>query len=205
MAASRYIETEAPAFDGHRVKLEVPQPGAADVHCLELELDCGNVYHAIVRSVRMREDIIERLVRTACAAVVPAGGGLIANLKVWENLALPAAYHGAPNYVALERQAAEILAEFDVTGTAFEALCARLPDHLDRFQRRLCAFVRALLTGPRLLVYDALFDGLTREETAKVLAFDAAYRRRLPQGTSLHLSPDRHMLPDVGASRTFHL
>jgi len=203
--SSAVSPTVSPAETEHRLLLEVPDPQTGQTHRIELELGSGRVYQAIVRSPRMREEVIERLAGTACAAVVPADGGLIANLKVWENLALPAAYHGASSYADLEGQAVKIFAEFDVSGAGFESLCAMLPDHLDRYRRRLCAFVRALLTAPRLLVCDSLFEGLTRDETARVLAFDAAYRRRVPEGTSLHLSPDLHMLPDIGACRTFQL
>jgi len=193
------------AAESRQVLIEVRDPNTAQTHRLELELGTGRVYQAVVHSARVREDVIEQAAQAVFAAIVPADGGLIANLKVWENLALPAAYHGSPRYADLERRAADILAEFNVAGAKFEALCSMLPDHLDRFERRLCAFVRALLTEPRLLVYDSLFDGLNREQTARALAFDAAYRRRVPQGTSLYLSADMQSLPDVGAGQTLHL
>ena len=190
---------------GRRLTLDIPDPGKAARHHMEMELDCGHVYHAMVGSARVRESVIERLVELPIAAVVPADGGLIGNLRVWENLVLPVAYHGSPRYDELERHAAEILAAFGVSGERFEALCTAHPDHLDRFERRLFAFVRAMLTKPRLMVYDSLFDGLTREETGKVLAFDQAYHNRFPRGTSLHLTADLPGLPGVGAHRTFHL
>lgn len=204
-AAPRPVAAATAAEIDRSLLIEVSDPDTAQTHCLELELGSGRVYQAVVHSPRVREDVMEQVARAPFAAIVPASGGLIANLKVWENLALPAAYHGSPHYAELERRAADILAEFDVAGVKFEALCSMLPDHLDRFERRLCAFVRALLTEPRLLLYDSVFDGLNRKQTARVLTFDAAYRRRVPQGTSLYLSADMHSLPDVGASHTFHL
>ena len=205
MAASRSLEAVPPTDAGGRLTLEIPDPGNEGPHHLEIELDCGHIYHAMVARASVREDVIERMAGMRFAAVVPANGGLIGNLKVWENLVLPVAYHGSARYDELERRAAGILAEFGVPGERFEALCTALPNRLDRFERRLFGFVRAMLTEPRLMVYDSLFDGLAREETGKVLAFDQAYRSRFPSGTSLYLTADLPGLPEVGAHRTFHL
>jgi ABC-type transporter Mla maintaining outer membrane lipid asymmetry ATPase subunit MlaF len=188
-----------------RVTLDIAEGMAGEVCRIELELNSGRVYHAIAHSAAAREAVIERLVDTGLAAIVPGDGGLIGNLKVWENLVLPAAYHGTPQYRELEERAARLFAESGVSGERFEQLCMMLPDHLSRFERRLCAFVRAMLTEPRIMVYDSLFDGLSREDTAKVLAFDRAFHGRFPLGTSLHLTADLPTLPDLGAHRSFNL
>jgi predicted ABC-type transport system involved in lysophospholipase L1 biosynthesis ATPase subunit len=172
---------------------------------IELELNAGRVYHAIARSAAAREAVIEHLVDTGVAAIVPADGGLMGNLKVWENLVLPAAYHGTPQYRELEERAARLFAESGVSGERFEHLCMMLPDRLSRFEQRLSAFVRAMLSEPRIMVYDSLFDGLSREETGKVLAFDRTFHAQFPLGTSLHLTADLPTLPDLGAHRTFQL
>jgi ABC-type multidrug transport system ATPase subunit len=189
------------------ITLEFPDHPDEQVRRIELELNSGRVYHAMVARGAFREALIEQMVETGLAAIVPADGGLIGNLKVWENLVLPCTYHGdgAPRYAELEASAADVFAEFGVSGTGFEVLCTALPDHLGRFEKRLCAFVRAMLTGPRIMVYDSLFDGLSREETARVLGFDRAYHARLAPGTSVHLTADLPTLPDLGAYCTFHL
>jgi ABC-type multidrug transport system ATPase subunit len=190
---------------GRRLALDIREPDSGSVHHIELELGAGRVYHVIAKTHRTRAAILEQLVQTGFAAIVPADGGLINNLKIWENMVLPAAYHGSPRYAALEERAAAILAKFDIAGDKFSMLCSSLPGNLGRFDRRLCAFVRALLTEPGLLVYDSVYDGLTREETEKVLAFDPTYRHWFPLGTSLHLTADLHVLPDFGAHQSFTL
>ena len=186
----------------NRVALEIT---GGETGGIELELDRGHVYHAIVRSTAVRKTLIERLVDTAGAAIVTADGGLIGNLKVWENLVLPATYHGSSQNRELEERSTGLFAQFGISGAAFETLCTTLPDHLGRFERRLCAFVRAMLTEPRIIVYDSLFDGLSREETGKVLTFDRIFHAQIPLGTSLHLSADLPTLPELGAHRTFTL
>lgn len=188
-----------------RLTLDIPQGTAGEACRIELELNSGQVYHVVARSAAFRRTLIDWLVDTKLAAIVQADGGLIANLKVWENLVLPAAYHGNVQYRELEERAASLFAEFGIAGAGFAKLCTILPDHLNRFERRLCAFVRAMLTEPQIMVYDSLFDGLTREETGKVLAFDRSFHGRFPLGTSLHLTTDLPTLPDLGAHRTFNL
>ena len=190
---------------GQRLTLELPEDMAGKVRRIELELNSGHVYHAIAGTTSLRRAVIERLVDTELAAIVQADGGLIGNLKVWENLVLPAAYHGGAQNRELEERATRLFAEFGISGAGFERLCTTLPDHLNRFERRLCAFVRAMLTEPQIMVYDSLFDGLTREETGKVLCFDRSFHGRFPLGTSLHLTADLPTLPDLDAHRTFHL
>lgn len=197
--------TEAAAGITRRVALDISAGMDAQVRRVELELDSGHVYLAIIGSTAVREALIERLVDTGLAAIVPADGGLIGNLKAWENLVLPAAYHGGAQNRELEERATHLFAELGISGADFEKLCTTLPDRLNRFERRLCAFVRAMLTEPLIMVYDSLFDGLTREETGKVLTFDRSFHGRFPLGTSLHLTADLPTLPDLGAHRTFNL
>lgn len=202
-ATSRLKTRESTAGAVKRLTLDASD--GAQTRRIEVDLDAGHVYHAIVESPTVRRTLIEQLVDTALAAIVPVDGGLIGNLKVWENLVLPSAYHRNAKSSELEPHATRLFAEFGITGAAFEALCTTLPDHLGRFERRLCAFVRALLTEPRIIVYDSLFEGLSRDETNMALSFDRTFRTRLPLGTSLHLTSDIPTLPELGARRTFKL
>jgi len=167
-----------------RLTLDIAVGIAAEMRRIELELDCGRVYHAIVGNTAVRQTLIERLVDTARAAIVTPDGGLIGNLKLWENLVLPAAYHGGAQNLELEQRAMRLFTQFGISGAGFETLCMTLPDHLGRFERRLSAFVRAMLTEPRIMVYDSLFDGLSREEAGKVLAFDRIFHAQFPLGVS---------------------
>lgn len=191
-SAARTLSIAIPAGSG----------GQSDI---ELELGGGHVYHVVTTRGAIRSAIAERLVHAENAAVVRADGGLIGNLKAWENLVLPATYHTDARVLDLEANATQLFAEFGVSGADFERLCSSFPDELDRFERRLCAFVRAMLTEPQFVVYDSLFNGLTREETGKVVGFDRRFHARFPLGTSLHLTADLPTLPDLGAQRTFHL
>jgi len=187
------------------LSLDIPEGPGGHAQHIELELDGGHVYHVVTARSAVRNALVERLVHAEGAAVVRADGGLIGNLKAWENLVLPATFHTEARVLELEANARRLFAEFGVSGAQFEQLCTRFPDDLNRYERRLFAFVRAMLTEPQIIVYDSLFDGLTREETGKVVRFDRQFHERFPLGTSLHVTVDLPTLPDLGARRTFQL
>ena len=109
---------------------------------------------------------------------------LIGNLNAWENISLPAAYHGSPP----PRQVAEITQQvLEAFVPDPMAVLARLPDQLSTLQRRLVAFVRLLVTGPELALIDGLEQGLSREERARVARFEAEYLARQPSGTLVYV------------------
>src|SRR5260221_4545951 len=128
--------------------------------------------------VRAREGLRRRV------GAVSREVGLISNLNAWENISLPAAYHGAPPLAEVAELAQAVLARF---GAEPDAFLARLPDELGALERRLAAFVRLLVGAPELAVFDDIADGLTRPERERVAEFEAEYRARQPLGTLLYL------------------
>jgi ABC-type transporter Mla maintaining outer membrane lipid asymmetry ATPase subunit MlaF len=121
--------------------------------------------------------------RARIGAVSPIVG-LMANLNAWENIALPAAYHGAPPLEQVAGLAYEVLSAFDAEPRSF---LARLPDELSVLERKMATFVRGLVAAPELMVFDALEDGLSATECRHVARFEAEYRARAPQGTVLYV------------------
>jgi len=110
--------------------------------------------------------------------------GLITNLNAWENIALPAAYHGSPPLAQVATLAHEVLAAFGADARQF---LARIPDELGTLERKMAAFVRSLVAAPELMVFDALEDGLSYAECRHVARFESEYRARQPQGTVLYV------------------
>jgi ABC-type lipoprotein export system ATPase subunit len=105
---------------------------------------------------------------------VPANGGLLSNLNAWENISLPIAYH-APQ--KLEAAFAEVQALLDELGGVDDELLAKLPDEMTLHERRLAAYIRAVLESPDLLVVD----------DAGASRFAEVYRTRCPNGTYVEL------------------
>lgn len=124
----------------------------------------------------------ERL-RARVGAVSPIVG-LITNLNAWENISLPAAYHGHPPLQDVAQLSAEVLSAFGVEPAAF---LLRLPDELGTLERKIASFVRQLVSAPELMVFDGLEDGLSRAETRQVKHFEAVYRAHQPAGTVLYV------------------
>ena len=109
---------------------------------------------------------------------------LITNLNAWENISLPAAYHGEPTRARVVEITQQVLPAFVDEPLA---LLARLPEQLSALQRRIVAFVRLLVVGPELAVMDSVGEGLSRDECACVARFETEYRARHPSGTLLYV------------------
>ncbi|XZG68848.1 hypothetical protein ACTSKR_09290 [Chitinibacteraceae bacterium HSL-7] len=92
-------------------------------------------------------------------AVLESEGGFVNNLRVWENLVLPAWYHRGGEAAHLEDRLEEVLA---LSGWAHDELqewCGLLPSKLSRDQRRRLAVLRAALMRPRWVLADAGWYG----------------------------------------------
>lgn len=172
---------------------------------LDLDLEAGRRYRAIVSRPSLRAQLLRKLGDLAPVAIVAARGGLIGNLKVWENLVLPIAYRGEARLDELEARAEKLFRDLGVLRERFAELCGLLPDRLSEFERRLAAFVRSMLAEPQIMVYDGLFDGLTRAEIEKAAGFDRLFRLQFPSRTAIYVDAEDPMLPALGAYPTFHL
>ncbi|HZE60657.1 MAG TPA: hypothetical protein VE085_08885 [Burkholderiales bacterium] len=110
--------------------------------------------------------------------------GLMSNLNAWENISLPAAYHGTPPLPDVVQLASDVLTKL---GAEPDYFFARLPDELGLLERKMASFVRLLVVAPELMVFDALEDGLSHAECRHVARFEAEYRARQPNGTVLYV------------------
>lgn len=89
--------------------------------------------------------------------IVPFTGGLVSNLKVWENIFLPYLYHlGKPT--SLEEGIADnLLNELKYTGKRMA-----LPAHLSLYEKRVVAFTRAVIMKPDTMIYCNIFDKISQ-------------------------------------------
>lgn len=117
-------------------------------------------------------------------AFVPANGGLISSLNAWENISLPVAYH-APH--ELPGAACKVRALLKHLGGVGEDLLAKLPEHMTLYERRLAAYIRALLESPELLVMECVGAGLGPTKRRRAERFSEVYQARRPGGTFVQL------------------
>lgn len=141
--------------------------------------DVARLNHAARSRLRRRVGVLTR--------AVP----LISNLNAWENISLPAAYHGTPPLGQIAEAARQALAAL---GADPERLLARLPDELGAFEKKLVEFTRLLVAAPELAVFDALGEDLDPGEHARVARFEAEYLARRPAGTLIYVD-----LPEQGS------
>ena len=111
---------------------------------------------------------------------VPAGGGLMSTLNCWENISLPVAYH-APARLAGAFD--EVRALLEAVGGIDQDLLGKMPENMTLYERRLAAYVRALLERPELLVVESVASGLGPTKRKRAARFAEVYRAHCPGGT----------------------
>lgn len=125
-------------------------------------------------------------------AVVYRTGGLISNLKVWENLVLPLEYFSLYPPDEIEERGSAALARVGYTGGLME-----LPGHLSLYARRQVGLARALLLDPRLVIYDDILTGLSAEQRSALAAVVEAFHRESPGRTSLFFTADDEAVREI--------
>jgi ABC-type ATPase involved in cell division len=86
---------------------------------------------------------------------VAANGGLISNLKIWENVTLPLWYHARREVIETEQSVMHWLGVLGLEQDAFAEFMAAPPYSTELWQRKLAGLLRALVQIPRVLVVDA--------------------------------------------------
>jgi len=132
--------------------------------------------------------------------IVSASGGLIANLKLWENITLPICYRQGSVSEQTEQQALALLDSFGYRGNLLA-----LPGHLSVFERRMAAFIRAAIAAPRLMLYAGCFDNLTGDQ--RRLLFDQAQllHRSTPGLAALYLTTSSKALNELQPDTSYDL
>lgn len=99
---------------------------------------------------------------------VAANGGLISNLKIWENVTLPLWYHAGHATDETEQRVRRWLTALDVPEDEWERFMEVTPDRLAPWQRKLAGLLRGLVQMPPVLVVDAaLFKGVEQRTVAR--------------------------------------
>jgi ABC-type transporter Mla maintaining outer membrane lipid asymmetry ATPase subunit MlaF len=152
-------------------------------------LQSGYSYCLVVRSESQRTALLETLGSQPGVVTVPHNGGLISNLRVWENIVLPVQYHGLELAGQLEGNVVSLLLQCGLENEAAASeMLLKLPDQLSLYEKRLVGFVRAVLMSPELIIYDSMNEGLSRRELARIVKFDKVFRLYFPFRTSALVS-----------------
>lgn len=171
---------------------------------LVFDLDQCYSYIVVAPSQEDKAKFLDLFLRPPETAVVSPDGGLLNNIRVDENLLLPVSYHGL-----LTESAEQLIFElFGVCGLnekEIRDLLVKLPSQLSLYQKRLAGFVRSALMNPRVMVYDSIWDSVSKAETEQIQRFDGFYGRYSPAHTAIYLDYDTHLITQIHAKETFIL
>ena len=139
--------------------------------------------------------------------VVLNNGGLVSNLKVWENLMLPLSYHASRNQESttlsnknLEDKMINILSRIGYSDDL-----SVLPGPLPTYKKRLIGLARAMLMEPDLMIYESVFAGLSPDVRDRVLEAVNVFHREKKGRASLFLDSRERFIDDVKAESVYML
>ncbi len=134
---------------------------------------------------------------------VPEDGGLISNLKAWENLILPVTFHREATPGELEGKVSALAKRLGIPAAALTSMLGKLPDRLTLAERRQVALMRAALMKPSLFIHDHLHAGLDRAAGEAMLK-TAAEVSEAADG-AVYLCPDDAVSARITADRAVRL
>lgn len=150
--------------------------------------DISSVEHDKLNGIRKR------------TGVVLNNGGLISNLKLWENIMLPAMYHTDQSQKTIEKNMADVLEKI-----GYDDTLEILPGLLPSYKKKLVGFARAALMEPDIMIYDSIFDGLNMSLKNKMVsAIDLFHKSKKGRG-SLFLTSNENSASQIKTGKAYKL
>ncbi len=87
-------------------------------------------------------------------------GGLLSNIRVWENILLPLEYHSNKRPEEIEGRVKEMLALLGIVGPDADSLLQSSPYTIPAHRKMFIGLIREILMDPEIIIYDSIFDGL---------------------------------------------
>jgi len=137
-------------------------------------------------------DPVERYRLRRRVGVVPAHGGLISNLKLWENITLPLMYHSGGITADEERTALAYLERLEYSGNVMA-----MPAHLTKQERRSAALVRMFLSQPGIVLYSNCFDDCSPSARRTFIQIAGEFHASAAGRTSVYLSSSPELAAEL--------
>ena len=148
--------------------------------CAGISLHPGSSSQLIASSAERKEELLDSLLAQVKGCVVERDGGLISNLSVRENIALPSEFHGVGDAERRESRLKELTGRLGEDGAALRTLEHGQPALLSVSQKRLAGFLRAMLMEPEFMVFDSLLEGISRADALKLREFERIFHLYFP-------------------------
>lgn len=121
--------------------------------------------------------------------VVFESGGLVSNLKAWENLTLPLYYHQHLSHNQIEEQGLAMLERLGYTGRLMA-----LPGHLTISQKKIVGVARAMLIAPDVILYESPVSGLNQEEKNNFFKVATEFHHEKPGRVSILITSNQEVV-----------
>lgn len=131
--------------------------------------------------------------------VVLKDGGLISNLKVWENITLPVWYNTGKIPEGMEEVIIDIFKKMGRNTDYISVIMGKLSGSLPVNEKKLIGLVRAMTKNPKLMIYDSIFEGQSHEMLKKLVMLTTKFHSEDINRTSVYISTDEIYLKDVKA------
>jgi phospholipid/cholesterol/gamma-HCH transport system ATP-binding protein len=132
--------------------------------------------------------------------VVPSNGGLISNLKLWENITLPLMYHSGGITPEEEKNALEYLEQLGYSGNIMA-----LPAHLSPYEKMVTALVRMFIGQPRLLLYSDCIEGPPSSSRTVFFKVTQEFHAAVRDRTSLYITSSHNLAADLPVDRIIRI
>ena len=147
---------------------------------------------------RLPEEETTRLCRDV--GVVWNSGGMISNLKAWENAILPLWYHQGRQFPETEERLVGFLSRLGIEEEQIDDFLMGTVSSLSAHQRRLLSLARAMLVEPGLMIYESSFKGLSHGRGERFSLLARALHDEKPGRTSVFITADFHSLGSIRAN-----
>jgi len=116
-------------------------------------------------------------------------GGLVSNLKAWENLTLPLYYHQHLSHEEIKTRGLSLLGRLGYTGKLMD-----LPGNLSLSQKKIIGVARAMLIAPDMILYESPVSGMDQEEKNNFFKIAEEFHRENPDRSSVFITSDRDVV-----------
>lgn len=143
------------------------------------------------------------LERSARNGIVWADGGIISNLKVWENIILPFLYHGGSGTEGAETLVRDV---FERVGPRdLEAFMSMSPGALPDHDKVMIGILRAMLMDPDMMIYESVFQAFRPAVQKSLGGLLMDFHALVPGRTSIFVAASQGQLSHITANRTIQL
>ena len=124
--------------------------------------------------------------------IVTSNGGLVSNLKLWENIILPVLFNNDSLEQEVEDLALNMLKQFNFTKNPMVP-----PAQLSLFEKRMAAFVRAAIKNPQIMIYSNCFGGISLSASRILADMAFKFHSQSPDRTSVFLASNTETVKEM--------